>query len=418
MSFDLTVHQKTLRRDGLRRSDFLTWPELQNEKKLQKLIEKAEKIGISGFKSLTLSNALVNRKITYKVTKLEDELVLRIVAKNIKRLTRARQSNRASIIQSLKALLEEGVEYRIYKLDVKSFYESLSTESILNQLANDSGFSRSALFLLASFFSELNKQGITGLPRGIALSATLAEFAMRNFDRTARDHMDVFFFSRFVDDIVIITSGRENPKQFIKSIRRSLPDGVMLHPQKQRIIESFERPLKAKLAPKISSNLDFLGYRFLIHARQIDASNLIGRRVIVDIAPSKANKIKTRIVKSAIQFCADGNFADFLDRLRLLSGNYTVYDHARGIKRKAGVFYNYRFAHIGSSSEIPELDSFLRRFIQAHDGKICSQLQKTLTNSQKRIILRLSFESSFRKRTFYHFQGYRLVELMECWSRG
>ena len=417
MAYDLTIHEKTLRRDALRKSDFVDWPEITNEKKLQNVLSKAEKTGTSGFKKISLIHSVIGGRSTYKLRRLSDELVLRLIAKSIRRLTSVRQTNRVSIVKSLKCLLEEGVEYRVYKLDIKSFYETVDTGDVLDRLEADKAFSRASLKLLHSFFDSTTDQGIVGLPRGMAISATLAEFTMRDFDRFVRGHSDVFYYSRFVDDMILVTSAREKPKLFLRTLYKRFPTGLHLNRAKTTINELNEKLDKKPFATTPKATFDYLGYQLKIYPRaRSDLDRQIRRRIVTDISDSKTNKIKTKVTKCLRAYCKDQDFQKLLDRLKVLTGNYTIYDHARNVRRKSGIYFNYRLIDGANSDSLEELDRFLRRIVLATDGALGSTLSQTLSTSQKRALLRFSFTSGFSKRTFYHFPGARLVELMSCWN--
>ena len=415
LAYDLTIHEKTLRRDGLRKSDFRFNSDLSSKSKLNSILARSVKIGETGFSALNLGKSSFGGKPTYKLKNFSDELVLRLISKNIQRLTGVRQSNRMAIAKAMNSLLQEGFDCRIYKLDIKSFYENVCITEILKNLDSDSGFSRSSFAILETFFEELKQQQVAGLPRGVALSATLAEFVMRTFDENAISNSDVFYYARFVDDIFIITSSRENPANFLKELKKNLPSGLQYNARKTKHYELLERPAKKTEAPAEQIEFNFLGYNFNVHQRQ---KNDLGtkRNVHIDISQSKTNKIKTKVIRSFIQFCRDGDWDDLIGRLKLLTGNYVIFDHARGIRRKAGIYYNYQMVDVSSSISLPQLDNFLKSFVLSKQGKLCSELRLNLNDSQRRTILKLSFVRGFRNRDFYHFTATDLVRLMGCWK--
>ena len=410
MPFDLTVHEKTLRNVALRRTDFVNEPKLGVPTFLDKIIRRAEKIPDKGFQQLAVTTGSRFGKTTYKVSSFEHELVLRLLSKSVSRLTGVRQSNRIEIIKSLKVILAEGVDYRVYRLDIRSFFESVHVETILTELRGDHGFSRQGSFLLDAFFEKLSSLDIPGLPRGISLSPVLAEYALRRFDKDVLADRNVYFYSRFVDDIVLITSGRESPKHFLKQRCRELPFGLTFNSNKTQILE-FMEPISGR---PFTKKLDFLGYELSVRNRS--KPKPISRRVTADISASKTKKLKTRIVKSALQYLQDSQFDDFIDRIKLLSGNVTIYDHAREIRRKSGIHYNYRLIDAESSTSLPELDSYLRRFLLSNSGPISSKLSAKLSNAERRQLLKISFVKGFVNRTFFHFRGDRLAHLMKCWE--
>lgn len=330
-------------------------------------------------------------------------------------MTKVRQSDRNTIIKSLKQLFTEGHNFRAYKLDLKAFHESIDRRGLEEQLLRDSGLSPPTLHVFQAFDAALSSHGITGLPRGLAVSAILSEFAMRHFDQVVKSLDNVYYFARFVDDIIVLTTGKESKKAFLKAVRRSLPRGVQLNHDKTRIIDFQQPRVNNPSHQTIENSVDFLGYRFSVY-KMLFQNRSISRKVTADISPNKVKRVKSRIILSARQYNRDGNFNDFKDRLRVLSGNFNVYDLNRKLRRNVGIYYNYRFLDLASSSALAELDGFLQKFILAHSGKNAGPLSLNLTSPQKQEILKLQFRRSFGTRNFSYFKIDRLAHLVGCWA--
>jgi hypothetical protein len=267
--------------------------------------------------------------------------------------------------------------------------------------------------LLKSFLSESQKAGIVGLPRGIALSATLAEYVMREFDERVSTAGGVYFYSRFVDDILILTTAKEDPAKLLRTARQSLFPGLFLNPEKTRYT-NFQNPVKGSKGDPAGS-FDFLGYQFQVHQRQ-NGDDGIYRDVYIDFASRKIKRLKSRIVKSFQEFLEDGNFIDLRDRLKLLSGNYNIYDEAKSIRRNSGLYCSYRLVDFERSNALPDLDRFLRTLILSARGAFQGAPKFTLSKPQRRELLGLSFRKGFQSRIFYHFHPTRLHRLTRCWA--
>lgn len=109
-------------------------------------------------------------------------LVLRKLHKNIKRIYAVQQADRNTIVKQMKLLLVENVEMRIVRLDVRHFYESIDRQRILAKLTDDARLSYHSLMLLHSLFNDPAIAAGTGLPRGLGISAVLSELYMKYFD--------------------------------------------------------------------------------------------------------------------------------------------------------------------------------------------------------------------------------------------
>lgn len=406
--YDASFHKKTLSRE-LRRSDFSEASKLIDEEVLNSVIEAAVRRAKDGFFDIQLSVSQLRKKAIYKVDELSDQLVLRKIGRNVRRLTGVKQSNRDSIIRSIRAILSEGVSYNVFKADIRDFYESVSVENLLDQLNGDAGFSRESLRILRSFFLALKEEDIVGLPRGIALSATLSEYVMRPFDRAALKIPSAYFYARFVDDILLITTDEVKPDEITSILRKSLPIGLVLNHSKTKCVKFNGAILKKSDDEKIENSFDYLGYRFSVCNRKKQNDGRISRNVYLDLAPKKVSRIKTRIVKSIEDYLAAKQFDLLLNRIQTLTGNYNIYDYEKGVRRNSGLYCNYRLMNAGRSEALPELDRFWR-------GIILSKLRGSLTPTERRRLLKVNFVSSYKSKTFYHFSPTKLAKLVRCWT--
>ena len=314
--YDASINAKTIARQ-FRPFDFVDDPTLLEGEAKQEAITAAVEIGQTGYVGLQLKQSDLKGKTIYQMGGFPELLVARHIAANVKRITGVKQDNRQFIVECLRSLLREGTPFRAYKLDIKSFYESVDVTQVLQKLRSNEGFSGQSALSLRSFFSELNSQQIHGLPRGLGLSATLAEYFLNEFDETVSNHPEVRFFVRFVDDIFVITSGRECPQLFEASLNESLPDGLVFNAQKRSVMD-FKKFANGQAG--VEHRFSYLGYEFEVsHVKRIKASLSLIRDVTVDIAPSKVEKIKIRVMRSMIAFRRDNNYGLLKSRIRLLT---------------------------------------------------------------------------------------------------
>ena len=160
--------------------------------------------------------------------------------------------------------------------------------------------------LIETLLNSHSAMGGLGIPRGLSLSAILSDLLMKQFDHLIRSGDDTFYYSRYVDDIIIMTSTREKKAEFVTWIKSSLPPGLSLNPNKREIVEVLSKveKIKGSCAPHIFS-FDYLGYAFTVsNPTTVEAGNKkngeLNRSVLIDIASRKIKKFKTRIVLSLI----------------------------------------------------------------------------------------------------------------------
>lgn len=151
-----------------------------------------------------LSSASINNKRVLIPNEFKDILALRKVNDNLKRIYGVRQSDRNDIVRHVVCMLEEPVPFFVYKLDIKDFYESINRDRILNKIAKSSIVSYKTKRLIKGFFDLPHLILETGLPRGIGLSATMSELYLEDFDDKIKRTNSVFYYARYVDDIIIL----------------------------------------------------------------------------------------------------------------------------------------------------------------------------------------------------------------------
>ena len=411
--YDFAFDKTTLRAAFIAR-DFEQNPTLAAPAISDQIILDALQKTVAGFGPIAFKSAIVRKNRLYQFNDLSDEIVVRKLARNIRRLTRVKQSDRETIIRSIRLLLEEGHDYRVYRLDIRRFYESISCSAVTSALSRDLGFPPASLKIWNSFDAQLSAQAIDGMPRGIAISATIAEYVMRNFDRQLKMREQVYFYARYVDDIVILTKAKEDAAMFREEIEKHLPVGLSLNFKKCKTFTFSTAPL-AKASPfAIEHKFDFLGYQFTVSKPRNPKDS--SREVRLDISPAKATRFKTRMTLALRQFSKDLDFGDFVARINLLAGNYNVYDRSSGHRRNVGIYFNYNLADFATSEALQDLDRFWKRLVLAKSGKQAAALAGKLSKQQRNTLLSKSFVRAFELKTFFDYRLPEVSRLTRCWA--
>jgi len=223
---------------------------------------------------------------------IHELLVLRKLNQNIKKLYKIKQSDRNQIIKQVKVLLSE-TSKNIYvtRLDIRGFYSNIDKNKILKKLLeNDYLLSYHSKYLLRKLFLEHDQLiGQTGLPFGLNLSATMSELYMRDFDKNIRGIDGVYYFARYVDDIIIFSY---KDIDFQKIIQQN----GYLHSELDFNQDKCETLL---VNGGRNFSLNFLGYKF---------SSTTSSSLMISISNNKINKIKTRIIHSFLNFFKNNDF--------------------------------------------------------------------------------------------------------------
>ncbi|WP_167358246.1 antiviral reverse transcriptase Drt3a [Bradyrhizobium stylosanthis] len=334
------------------------------------LVQRAELVIKFGFASLNIEPISIRGNTAHCIRSTPHTLVLRGLNQILRKTANIQPSDRDTIIRRLITILGEGVQHRVYKFDIRSFFESLDAGLLLKELWLVPAIPRNAVTTLANYFQELHDRGISGLPRGVQLSATLSEFALRQFDREISLLPDVYFHARYVDDIIIITGARENANDFTRSVRDLLPYGLKFNNEKTKRIDL---PAFTKgQANGLVGQFDYLGYSFLMHpVERSSTDNRFHRKVGVTIADKKVRRIKSRICLAVCQYLQDSDSVALEQRLQLLTGNHNLQDFSTGRSRNVGLWSNYR--RVNSFEALAQLDSFLRSVLVGNKSHIADR---------------------------------------------
>lgn len=364
-----------------------------------------------------LSSFKLDGNLVFKLKKHSDRIVERKLTYNLYRACNIRTANRSNIIQNLKLFLREGIPYTIYRLDIRKFYESLPQNLILNQINENSNLSPSSRLLIKHLLEHHSHIGGTGTPRGLPLSANISELIMQEFDSKINNNKYTFFYSRYVDDIILISSGTENKKAFLKFIKDTLPEGLKLNPSKLEISSKLTglTQIKPITTPKkILFSFEYLGYKFNI-SNPYKNSDSKQRVVDVDIATKKANKYKLRISRAFYDFTKTNDSNLLKDRIRYLTSNFRVFNPHLNQTRLAGIFHNYPEIQL-EKKNLKELDHYLRGIVLSKRGRLGQLLIPFLTPNMKRELLHNSFTKGHAEKKFAHFSASRINQIKKCWK--
>lgn len=329
-----------------------------------------------------------------------------------------KQKSRDEIIKTLLNFLRSGENFRLYKIDIKSFYESINNDELMESIYNNQNIPRSSCHLIKKLLENFEMDGFSGVPRGIPISTSLSEYYMSTFDERIKSSSYVYFYCRYVDDIIVITRGNESKKSFLKFIGKTLPAGVRINhsPKKFKVVDFFSVAAGKNSPDTIEGDFDYLGYNFKVmrmKKRAPDGRKIL-RNVYLDISDGKTKKIKTKIWRSFNDYENNGDIHLLLKRLMSLTGNYKVYDSKRKRSRTTGLYRNYKFTNSELSSSLPSIDKFYRAMVEQFFPS--RNLLGADNSSEREILFKYSFVRYFNERPFYNFSKDDLSEMKKCWK--
>jgi len=389
----------------------------------------------------------------FLTNELSNKLILRKLNDNIKRIYKDEQANRRIIIAQLKILLSESCPYWVIKTDVKSFYESINREQMISKFHDDSLLSYQSMYLLKRIFESPTLVGTTGLPRGMNISATLSEIYMRRFDKWIRRLGGVYYYARFVDDIIIFSNSLSTCMDLIRNLDSKLSElagGLRINILKTELFEGKTLRLldieSGRPAKKIK-HLDYLGYSFrkeieptktlLLRKFQnienlkytventysaflhemisyVEFNSIQNPKEIqlkVTIADKKIRKIKTRIIKALLDYSKENKFDLLERRVRFLTGNYSIRKDGEGNDLRAGIYYNY--LQVTEMEVFSELNSFFRKALFSKSKGL--GIKVSLTHVQKKRLSKYCFIAGFKNKVYNKFTFLEMREIIDCW---
>ncbi|MBU9402484.1 antiviral reverse transcriptase Drt3a [Burkholderia multivorans] len=392
----------------------------KNKKDYLSSLEKVSQAALSDeFKFSAFSRSTRAGKTVYTVTNHTDEFIIRKLNDNLSRIYNVKQSNRAEIIGQAIPLLKEKIPFFLLKLDIKDFYETIDRTTLMERIAQDSALAFRSKLLLNQLFATQSHFPGTGIPRGVSLSATLSEIYMKDFDGAARTLDGVYFFARYVDDILIFAHSDPTPIKL--ALANRLPPGMYFNDTKERLL-GFNRNGNCHLYNG-EPELSYLGYRFVFRPQSAiptggkpSGSPPLPPRLSVKISESKLKKLKRRIMLAIFSFFKDRDFNLLESRIRFLTGNCQMKRDADNGRLLSGIYYNYSLIDESGILELKELTNFLRKALRSKDGAFGGNIQTYLAKDQRRRLLKYCFEAGFRKKITYNASPKTLKRIKECWQ--
>jgi len=389
------IHQNQYRPNDFRHvilpNDFWKYDNLDKES-VQELTNKiAIDFASNNQQVVNIIQSSIKGKNIYISNSLYDSLSIRLTNLILKEtLSISMQPRDREISQLWNIIKTEMKGVTIFRTDLKSFFESLPFEDILIDLENNNYLSFTSINHLKNIMNFTCGNGDKGLPRGLAISSTLSEFAMQEFDKNIWREMNCIYYSRYVDDIVIITE-KKNLKDNVQSI---LPYKLELNTAKTK-----------QVCIGDDSYIDYLGYSF-------NVKNITNSK----IALNKLNRLKTRIVLSLKDYTHNKNFNLLIDRLRFLSGN-TVLKIA-GRKKPITVGIRYQYSKCNQKSilnQLKDIDTFYKKILYSRNYSLSRNLRNKLNYQQFKNLEIISFRSGYLKIITHKYSKERITKIKEVW---
>jgi len=392
------------------------------------LSEISEKTLSEDYSLLIKKGKVFNGKQLYLIEETPEHFfVSKQLQRNIYKTYKVKQSDRRTIISQLKSLLNDGFPKLIIRADIKGFYENIPQDRLLSYIHENSllSYSSKAIIkdVLNQYWEILVEDGEknrsdrrVGIPRGIGISAYLAELYMRALDKLILSLDNVTYYARYVDDIImIITPIHKNEIKTPEEYKSEIADKVLkrlyleLNPDKTHAID-----LRNVTEP-IEENLTYLGYDFKFKFIRNEESRIVRIPMKTSMSPKKINKYKDKIKVS---------FQDYLDskarysgyesrinrllvqRIKFLTNNFRLSRRKSNVL--VGVYFSNEF--LDNENDLEQLDNILS-----------NEIEKIRNNSPVKLIEKLksqSFRKGFKEKTFlkFHSEPFENSKFLSLWK--
>lgn len=357
------------------------------------------------FKFRKVDDVFINGYDKDSLDGIVQDLIIRKIYENIKRIYKIKQANRNRIIKQLVVLLKDTYPSFIIRLDIKKFYESINRDKVILKLIDDIRLNHHSISLIKRIFSNPMIK-TSGLPRGISLSSILSELYMKKIDNSIRHFDGIYYYERFVDDIIIFCNGQENFKKIQDKVCTLLYNqGLKLNYNKKQFLND--------LYLNQGKKLTYLGYSFKTSKpdRNTHTCNILE----TELAAAKVKAFKTKITKSFVHFTKSGNYDLLKQRIKFLTGNYWVSNPSDLRSIRAGIYYNYSLLSSSKLDQLKDLDHFYQHILHCKTGKLGSILKIKLSNSNINELEHFGFHAGWEKRILSYFTPAQIGVIKSCW---
>ncbi len=358
-----------------------------------------------------------DEKSLYYVNDLPSFIASKILMTDIKKIYKTYPEGRDSILRKLSLLLREPFQKILLRVDIKSFYESIPNDDLMNKIKKDALIPSKSQRLLRQVFYKYNTSNKNlGIPRGLSFSPFLAELYMKDIDKIISNISGIYFYARYVDDIVVLAA----PNSEIQT-------SIQLFVRLKKIFENYKLDLHSEKEknktclfdmPKNKDvNFDYLGYNIRITKEKEENT------VRFYLTDKKIEKYKREIKNAFDIYLKNASLkpekdtqsnkkrnqplAKLYKELQFLTGNYRLSGTKKDIL--SGIYFKHHF--LSELDQLKDLDKCLKEEVEKiNDESIskkvfCFQTENMrleyIEGIKKYIRTKFSFEEGYKNRRIH-----------------
>ncbi len=359
-------------------------------------------------------------KPTYEIDKNDEAqfYALKQLQYNIRKTFGVKQADRYSILKQLKHLLEDGLPKIIIRTDIKAFYESIPQGILKDRIENSTLLTYQSKQFISSILDEFESlrpdKDISpniGIPRGVGISAYLAELYMKDVDQRIKSIKNVSYYARYVDDIIVVftPSSKYENYNYLADITTVVEQCHLQLNVDKTTCDFINRADENEQKVEIS----FLGYKFAISHRKERV------KLSVHLSDAKKERYKTRVRQSIEDYNTSSKTNErqarklLYKRLWFLTGNTNLINSKKGIK--TGIYYSNSLLEKSEAEvELRKLDNYLISLfmrIQPYN-QLCFDLDKFKLHLRRKF----SFIAGFNELRFHSFNKDDFQKIKRIWD--
>ncbi len=376
----------------------------RDEKILDSLETISANINKSNFKINLILGGIYGKQSYCLENTLENYFLSKQIQKNILKSYKIRQSSRYEILSQLINLLKDGFPKIIIRTDIESFYERIPQKNITTKIKEDNLLSLKTQKFINEILKGYNSITLQtteykGVPRGVGISAYLAELFMRAVDNKIKEIPDLIFYARYVDDIIAVFTPQKQerglPDKYKNEIKAIIEEnGLTLNEEKTGKYNLFHNLESIEIGKPKSKPIEFLGYKIgsICETIEKDGKPINCYNLSIEMSDHKLDKYKSKIKLAYDDFKKKKNhdrkraFKILLARLDYLTSNTRLKNNKS--KVFVGIYYSTPFLLNCKSLED------LNRSSQWRINRF------GFTNEEKEKLRKCNFEEGFNKKTF------------------
>lgn len=343
---------------------------------------------------------------------------------NLQRTFKVKQANRHLIMSNLKLLLTTRRPFYLIRADVSSFFESIPHSQLLPMIMDNTLLSHKSKMFIKAILNEYERVKVKadetttdacGLPRGVAISSLLLEIYMRDLDNKIKHRMEVTYYARYVDDIVIILSDIpdcSSIEQYYRDLSKRFSEyGLTLKDltTEKGIAIDFTQSLPE------ASVFTYLGYE--IRISKIGEKKSKGIEASYSMSHHKIDRIHKRIDNAFSRFDRMSKHnvhvarRGLIDALKLIVGNIKLQNAKSRVK--VGIYYNNDL--LDNMENLRNLNDYLwSREVHPYEKLFKNKGEReAFIGKLKTRIQKFDFKKAWEERKIYDISSKRVRQIMK-----